>query len=213
MAEPIKNSQAKKRADRIRAQVPIIQVLAHYGYHIDPNGGDREQQFSCDMHGSGRDAMPSARAYPDSNSFYCFGCGRTRDPIQLVREKEGLDFWKAIKILEARFHLPKLPWEQDAPEEDDVLANTLRQSLTATRGGSFSDEQARMERLLTSVTGERELPMNTILAFWEVLDRVRHGVGHEAWEEAKGVQALATLRERVMARLVQEAENPSARGG
>lgn len=65
------SSRAKQRADRIRSEVPIIRVLADYGYHVNPDGEDREQQFSCDLHGSGQDRKPSARVYPSTNSWYC----------------------------------------------------------------------------------------------------------------------------------------------
>ena len=63
--------RAKAAADRIREQVPILQVLASYGYRVRVDGGGREQQFSCDLHGTGQDNKPSARAYPDSASWYC----------------------------------------------------------------------------------------------------------------------------------------------
>jgi intein/homing endonuclease len=64
-------SRAKQRADRIRQDIDIVQVLADYGYKVNPGGGDREQQFSCDLHGDGSDSKPSARVYPSSNSWYC----------------------------------------------------------------------------------------------------------------------------------------------
>ena len=77
--------RAKDAADRIRAEVPIVDVLYGYGYAVHPDGEDREQQFSCDLHGDGADTKPSARVYPDGGSFHCFACGRSRDAITLVR--------------------------------------------------------------------------------------------------------------------------------
>ena len=63
--------RAKQRADRIRDTVDIVDVLAHYGFRVRPDGGHREQQFSCDLHGTGQDQKPSARVYPHSHSWYC----------------------------------------------------------------------------------------------------------------------------------------------
>ncbi len=63
-------SRSKQRADRIRAEVPILEVLATYGYRVTV-GGDREQQFQCDLHGDGKDGKPSARVYPDEGHWFC----------------------------------------------------------------------------------------------------------------------------------------------
>ena len=62
---------ASKRAARIREEIPITAVLADYGYDVRDDGGDREQQFPCNMHGDGYDVKPSARVYPESASWYC----------------------------------------------------------------------------------------------------------------------------------------------
>lgn len=67
-------SRNERRRDRIKEQVPILDLLARYGYMIEP-GYNGEQQFRCDLHGSGQDNKPSARAYPESNSTYCIAGG------------------------------------------------------------------------------------------------------------------------------------------
>ena len=58
-------SRLKERIARIREEIPIATVLAHYGYRVRDDGGEREQQFPCDLHGDGQDNTPSARAYDD----------------------------------------------------------------------------------------------------------------------------------------------------
>jgi len=111
MADP--KSRAVKRADRIREMIPIVQVLADYGYDVRADGGDREQQFPCNLHGDGFDLKPSARVYPDSQSWYCFGCDLSRDAIATVRGNEGLSFWEAVRKLEQVYELPPLPWADE----------------------------------------------------------------------------------------------------
>jgi hypothetical protein len=64
-------SRSRERADRINQHVDIIKVLYDYGYRIHMGDGGQEQQFSCDLHGDGRDSKPSARVYPESKSWYC----------------------------------------------------------------------------------------------------------------------------------------------
>ena len=75
-------SRSERRAERIRSEVPIERVLALYGYEVRTEGGSREQQFRCDLHGDGTDNKPSARCYPSSNTWYCWACNQSRDAIQ-----------------------------------------------------------------------------------------------------------------------------------
>jgi len=103
------NPRNQRRIERIHEQVDILKLLGDYGYPVRPDM-DREQQFSCNMHGDGNDLKPSARVYPENNSWYCWACGKTRDAIETVREKEGLGFMEALKWLEGRFGLEPLPF-------------------------------------------------------------------------------------------------------
>ena len=160
-------SRSKDRADRIKAEIPLLEVLASYGYSVHVGGGDREQQFSCDLHGDGTDSKPSARAYPDTNQWYCFACSTSRDAIQTVREKEGLDFRAACDLLEQKFNLPPLPWTQ----EDEVNNLDLESVLTAPIP-TASDGRARVATILHAVTKERALPMLETLRLWEEHDRL-----------------------------------------
>jgi DNA primase len=183
--------RAKKRADRIRESVPIVQVLSDYGYNVNPDGGEREQQFPCDLHGDGSDGKPSARAYPSSNSWFCFACGRPRDAIQTCREKEGLDFWGAVKALERRYALPEMPWEDDEEVADATLTEKVRNILQS--GISREEMVARVRRRIEIATAERELPMDDVLRAWEDLDRVVYGFEHEEWTDARGFAVLEAV--------------------
>ncbi len=190
--------RAKAAADRIRAEVPIVDVLYEYGYHVHPDGDDREQQFSCDLHGDGSDTKPSARVYPESASFHCFACGRSRDAITLVREKEGIDFWPAVKALEARYGLDPLPW--DGPEEPrkDKAVHKINEALEHT---SETTEQLlqRVSRIIDSCCRERSIPADRCAAFWEAHDKVsmihHKNQAPEASTKAAASRVLHTVRE------------------
>ncbi len=161
-------TRASAAAERIRDEIPLIQVLAGYGYDVDPRGEDHEQQFSCDLHG-GADNKPSARYYP-TNQFFCFACGRSRDAITLVQEKEGVTFWKAVRLLEKEYGLDPLPW---SPEDQE---QTPRQVVEEALRRKESPQEAldRAERLLFNLTQERSLTIQQTAGFWEVLDQVQH---------------------------------------
>ena len=50
----------------------------------------------CPFH---NEKTPSFTVYPESNSFYCFGCGAGGDVITFVRRMENLDYIEAVKAV------------------------------------------------------------------------------------------------------------------
>ncbi|MEI7653518.1 MAG: CHC2 zinc finger domain-containing protein [bacterium] len=50
----------------------------------------------CPLHD---DRSPSFYTYPESNSFYCFGCKQGGNTINYVMQKEGLDFKSAVQFI------------------------------------------------------------------------------------------------------------------
>ncbi len=50
----------------------------------------------CPFHS---EKTPSFTVYPDSQSFYCFGCGAGGDVVTFVRRVENLDYVEAIRFL------------------------------------------------------------------------------------------------------------------
>ena len=104
-----------ERSERIKEKISIFSVLHSYNYDVVDS--PREQQFRCNLHGDGSDNSPSARAYPDSNSWYCFACGKTRDAISTVMEIEGVSFNQACKALETKYDLPVWVYSRESSED------------------------------------------------------------------------------------------------
>lgn len=50
----------------------------------------------CPFH---NEKTPSFTVYPDSQSFYCFGCGAGGEVISFIRRAENLDFSEAVRYL------------------------------------------------------------------------------------------------------------------
>jgi len=188
-------SQAKRRSDRIRAEIPILRLLEDYGYHVSADM-DREQQFSCDLHGDGFDRKPSARAYTDTNTWYCFTCDRIRDPIQTVREKEGVDFWSAVKLLELKYKLPALPWEQDESYEPDTIQQDVQRTLNWQT--TYAEEVERNSKMLLRITKERSLPMYLVTSLWGALDYIKHQHEIQSLSEHAAMFQLQKIREKVL---------------
>lgn len=71
----------------------LLDKLFHYG-----SIQKRDKQFSC-VHCNSSDAL-SIKENSDGTYFYhCFSCGTGGDVINLVKEKEGIEFNRAINLL------------------------------------------------------------------------------------------------------------------
>lgn len=73
----------------IKKRLSILAVLQHYG--IRP---DRNSHIKCPFH---QDDSPSCKIYPDTNTYNCFGCGKTGDAIQFIQDKENCGKHEALK--------------------------------------------------------------------------------------------------------------------
>jgi len=154
-------SRSHRRAERIRS-LPLLEVMLALGYNLNPNGGDREQQYHCQLHGSGRDSKPSARFYAESNSTFCFGCGKARDALALVEAHYGYNFQQACQWVEQQFHLEPLPFEDDAPKE--TFQDQMRLALSPR--GDPDALSLRINRLLDTQVKDRTLTCLEFQQWW-----------------------------------------------
>ena len=79
----------------------------------------------CPFH---NEKTPSFTVYPDSNSFYCFGCGAGGDAITFIRRIENLDYVEAVKTV-AQAAGMKMPEDGF----DDTLSKKRNRILSANR--------------------------------------------------------------------------------
>ena len=79
----------------------------------------------CPFH---NEKTPSFTVYPDSRSFYCFGCGAGGEIITFVRRIENLDFVEAVKSLAQRAGM-------QMPDDgfDDTVSKRRADILAANR--------------------------------------------------------------------------------
>ena len=63
----------------------------------------------CPFH---NEKTPSFYVYPETQSFYCFGCGAGGDVITFIKKISSLSYPEAVKLLAERAGMPE-------PEEDD----------------------------------------------------------------------------------------------
>lgn len=79
----------------------------------------------CPFH---NEKTPSFTVYPDTQSFYCFGCGVGGDAVTFIRKIQNLDYMDAVKSLAERAGM-QMPSEGF----DDSLSKKRRRILDANR--------------------------------------------------------------------------------
>lgn len=186
-----------RRAARIREKVPVAEVLVSLGYEIR-KGDHHEQQFRCDLHGTGRDNKPSARVYPDTNSWYCWGCGRARDPISTLRAKFGWGFHEACLHLERTYGLPPLEGQDDEPDSEFHLE--FDHTLT------LDEEVERTRKFITSLAGDRDLTLHEAVRAWCDFDEIVGLQGAGLVEESAARRLFAAIRTRLAESLKRRSE-------
>ena len=88
------NNYPSRYADEIKARVPLLDLLAEYGFHPIYN------RMACPFHnGKDRNMLVS------NNIYKCFVCGEHGDAITFVRKYFGLNFPAAIAKINDDFHL------------------------------------------------------------------------------------------------------------
>lgn len=75
---------------------PIESIISSY---VQLKRQGRNQVCCCPFHS---ERTPSFTVFPDTQSFFCFGCGAGGDAITFIMKAENLDFTEALKFLAER---------------------------------------------------------------------------------------------------------------
>ena len=86
--------------EELRAKNEISEVI---GAYVTLKRAGRLYKGLCPFHG---EKTPSFTVYPDTQSFYCFGCGVGGDVVSFIRRAENLDYTEAVKLLADRSGIP-----------------------------------------------------------------------------------------------------------
>ena len=177
----------------LQERVDIEEVISS---HITLRRRGKTLVGLCPFH---NEKTPSFTVYPDTNSFYCFGCGAGGDVISFIRRIDNLDYVEAVKTVAQMAGM-------SMPEDgyDDTLAKRRMRLLAANREAArffnacLMDEKNRpaldyfLRRALTTAT-------------------IRHfglGYAHDSWHaltehlRSKGF----TYEEMVLANLVRRSD-------
>lgn len=155
----------------LRSRVDIESLISPY---VNLRRRGRLYTGLCPFH---NEKTPSFTVYPDSQSFYCFGCGAGGEIITFIRRIENLDFVEAVKVLAERAGLPM-------PEDgyDDSLMKKRRAMLEANR------EAARFfHETLCGGKGQKALRYLTNRGLSrELITRFGLGFAPDSWDALLG---------------------------
>lgn len=151
----------------LRARTDIESVISPY---VNLSKRGRLVKGLCPFH---NEKTASFTIYPDSQSFYCFGCGAGGDAITFVRRIENLDYVEAVKVLAERAGM-------QMPEDgyDDSLAKHRQRILAANR------EAARFFHS-TMMSEQGKIGLNYFLGRGLTMQTIKHfGLGYapDSWD-------------------------------
>ncbi len=79
--------------DAVKERLDILQVV---GQVVQLKRAGRTYKGLCPFH---KERTPSFVVFPDTQSYYCFGCGESGDAITFVMKHQGLSFKEALQSL------------------------------------------------------------------------------------------------------------------
>ena len=93
----------------------------------------------CPFH---NEKTPSFTVYPESESFYCFGCGAGGEAISFIRRAENLDYTEAVKFLcdRAGMNMPTEGYDNSLAEKRRRIYEINKEAARFFNSVLFSDE-------------------------------------------------------------------------
>ena len=110
--------------DELHERNDIVDVIQSV---VPLRSAGRRYTGLCPFH---NEKTPSFTVYPDTQSYYCFGCGAGGDVITFIKNYENLDYIEAVKALADRAGM-RMP-----EDTDDTAARTKKRTLEANRAAA-----------------------------------------------------------------------------
>lgn len=117
--------------DDIKRDVSIGMVLDLYGISMSPKNG---HFLKCPFHG---EKTASLKIYPETNSWYCYGCNRGGTVIDWVMLAQETDLTGAVRFLSDRFSV--------SGEYTAEMSMQLAEHMNAVRKWEQQVEQKKNE--------------------------------------------------------------------
>lgn len=123
----------------LRARTDIEQLISPY---VALRRRGKNLVGLCPFH---NEKTPSFTVYPESQSFYCFGCGAGGEAISFVRRAENLDYTEAVKYLcdRAGMAMPTEGYDSSLAEKRKRIYDINREAARFYNSFLFSPQGAK----------------------------------------------------------------------
>ncbi len=140
----------------LRDNNEIVSVIENY---VELKRSGSTYSCRCPFHS---ERTPSFHVYPNTQSYYCFGCGAGGDVITFIRTIENLDYIEAVRFLAQRAGMP-MPEDRndDSAKKRQRLYEMNREAGKFFHRQLFSPEGADGWNYITG----RQLTEHTIRHF------------------------------------------------
>ncbi|PDW00634.1 DNA primase [Candidatus Chloroploca asiatica] len=115
--------------DEIRDKIDLVELINTHGVSLRKAG--RNYVGFCPFHPNSR--TPAFTVFPDTQSFYCFGCQASGTAFDFLMRKQGLDFPTALEQLAARAGVKLKPRTEQARAEDARRTKLLEINAAAAK--------------------------------------------------------------------------------
>ena len=203
----------------LRDNNDIISVAQSY---VELKHSGSTYSCRCPFH---TEKTPSCHFYPQTQSFYCFGCGAGGDVVNFIRLIESLDYIEAVRFLAQR---AGMPMPEDANDQSAQKRRRLYEMNRAAGKYFYSKLFSPEGKAGLDYLRNRGLSLETIKRFglgyaeddYHKLHLYMRGLGYSDFELADGAllaqnnnKVYDKFRNRVMFPIVDLRGNIVAFGG
>lgn len=136
--------------DDIKSRVSIVDLAQHLGIQCDSH-----HKALCPFH---NEKTPSFMLFPDTNTFFCFGCSRSGSIFDLVMEKKDCSFADSVRYL-CRYAGINEPYDSDVVIQKSQKSNALMKAYEI-----FQDAGKRNQKKLKNWAEGRLIPIRYLEA-------------------------------------------------
>ena len=144
--------------EEIKSRIDIVSLISRY---LELKRGGSIFKACCPFH---KEDTPSFTVFPNTQTYFCFGCQKHGDIFTFIMEKENVDFKTALEMLakEAGVEIPKL---YNSDSKDNKLKESLFKINEITAKYFFKNLTTKEGKIGYDYLKKRGFSDNTIKQF------------------------------------------------